>query len=256
MSRKLSVVLIVPNSNHFLPIIISSLSSELGTAGCDWEIIVVGDADPKVQDYLDKTISQAAKIKFYDYPVNLPYHQAFSYAFYKTCGNLVCYLDPDLDLPGLNIRTLLAYLDQDGADYAIGSKFHPHSQTNHPFSHKLVGYIFALINRFLFNLSLKESNLKIKIFKRAVLEASVPRLTGKLQAFHPELLVVSHHLGFALTEAPVTCRQIVNSKIAWHQFWQFAKDLIAIFVNLAILRTYDRPEARKKLLIGAQQLAV
>ena len=99
----------------------------------------------------DLTYDSAAKagkehIKVFKLPVNEGKGEALRTAFNKSSGDLVMFLDGDLDIHPRQFEALFEVMKKDGADVVIGSKRHPLSVLNYPRNRKILssGYFFIV----------------------------------------------------------------------------------------------------------------
>src|SRR6202022_4549898 len=81
----------------------------------------------------------------------------------------------------------------------------------------------------------------LKLFRRQVLEATVPLLAIKRFAFDLELLVAARELGYKkVMEAPVDLdykfESTADLRATWHVLW----DTVAIFYRLRLVGQYRR----------------
>lgn len=159
-------------------------------------------------------------------------------------GALVAFLDAGGDLdPHELVRFLTAQTLYD-ADIVIGSKRHSLSEVSYPLLRRLYSRLYQLLNRVLFRLRVRDTQVGMKLFRRPVLETVLPRLVVKAFAFDLELLVVAHHLGFRrIVEAPVRLEHGFTSSINWRAVVRALWDTAAVFYRLRFLRWYDRPRA-------------
>jgi hypothetical protein len=96
----------------------------------------------------------------------------------------------------------------------------------------------------LFGLSIKDTQVGLKFFRREVIEDVLPRLLVKAYAFDIELLAVSYYLGYKrIYEAPIeldfTGISGISSKSFWKVITHMLWDTMAVFYRLRILRYYD-----------------
>ena len=135
-------------------------------------------------------------------------------------------------------------------DFAIGSKRHPDSQVVYPRSRRLASWGYQQMNRVLFRLDVRDTQVGLKVFSRDVADNVVPLLLVKQFAFDLELLAVARAFGYRrVRELPVRLDyrftgSEVRSKTVARALW----DTAAVFYRLRILRTYQRrqraPRAR------------
>jgi hypothetical protein len=92
----------------------------------------------------------------------------------------------------------------------------------------------------LFHLHVRDTQVGLKLFRREVLAAVLPRIVVKRYAFDLELLVVAHHLGFSrVVEAPVRIGQRFSSTINRQAIASILWETAAIFYRKNVLRYYD-----------------
>ncbi len=214
--------------------------SEL-TAG--FEIVVVDDGST---DETGKEIARAARefpeVRAFASPENRGKGWALKKAFGECRGELVFFLDSDLDIHPRQFSALLGIQKRSGADAVIGSKRHPESTLEYPAARRLVSSVYFFLVKLLFGLPIQDTQTGIKLFRRAALEDVLPRLLVKKYAFDLELLVNLHHRGRQVAEAPV----VVDFKgrfgrIGPGSIWTILVDTLAVFYRLKILKYYDRP---------------
>lgn len=207
-----------------------------------FEIVAVSDGS------LDETWSEIEKARTVCselIPVNMTENHGKGHAlregFAQSTGSYILFLDADLDLPAYQTAWFFEKMKRSGSDIVIGAKRHPHSELIYPLKRRIISGGYYLLVRVLFGLPVRDTQTGIKLFKREVLEAVMPRMLVKRFAFDLELLVIARHLGFSISEAPVvlnfhgsygcvsrtTVRKIMN-------------DTLAIFYRLYIKRYYDR----------------
>lgn len=156
-------------------------------------------------------------------------------------GELIAFMDAGGDLLAVDLLRMMRILQEQGADLVIGSKKHIGSHVTYPLVRRLYSSMYQLLNRLLFNLTIRDTQVGMKIFRRDVLQQILPRLSVKRFAFDLELLVVAHHLGFnRIVEAPVTLQYQFSSSINRQAVYQILWDTLAIFYRSKVLRWYDR----------------
>ena len=129
--------------------------------------------------------------------------RALKKAFKYASGDLIVWLDADLDLHPYQIKILYDIMVLNDADIVIGSKMHPNSKVNYPLTRKIISLGYYCIIRILFNLPCHDTQTGLTLFKRKVMEEVFLRISVKQFAFDLEVLVNAHHLGFKLVEAPI-----------------------------------------------------
>ena len=117
-----------------------------------------------------------------------------------------------------------------------------------PRSRRVASWAYQQLNRLLFRLEVRDTQVGLKVFRREVADEVVPLLLVKQFAFDLELLAVARALGFGrIREMPVRLDYRftgsgVRSRAVARALW----DTAAIFYRLRILKTYRR----KRDLLG------
>jgi len=237
-SRLLSVIIPIYNEPKILENI-QIIKETLSKSFSNFEIIFVEDgqtgATPKkFRKYRSKNI------KVLSYPLNVGKGFALSYGFSQSKGNLIAFLDGDLELHPKQLRLFADLMDLTKADIVIGSKRHPLSKINYPFLRKIYSRVYQLLVKILFGLNITDTQVGIKLFKRKVLNKVMPKLVIKAWAFDLEVLVVASHLGFKrIIEAPVNLKmRRFGSKVSFFTIRNILIDTLAIFFRLHFLHYY------------------
>lgn len=208
-----------------------------------FELVVVDDGST---DNTGEEIARAAKefpeVRALASPGNRGKGWALRKAFGACRGELVFFLDSDLDIHPRQFSALLEIRNRTGAAAVIGSKRHPDSTLNYPAVRRFVSAAYFFLVKLLFGLPLRDTQTGIKLFKREALSAVLPRLLVKRYAFDLELLANLHHQGFAIAEAPIVVDyQGRFGRIGVGSIWTILLDTLAVFYRLKVLRYYDRP---------------
>ncbi len=207
-----------------------------------YEIILVSDGST------DLTVEEARRAA-----KKLPHHviikhqrdnygkgRVLKHGFRFATGDLILFLDADLDLHPAQTHVLFDLMQLDDADVVIGSKRHPNSIVNYPASRRFLSTVYFFFVKVLFGLHIQDTQTGIKLFKREVLEKVFPRILVKRYAYDLEMLALAHYYGYRIAEAPVTLHfQRSFSRVTWHDaFWTWW-DTMAVFYRLHLLHYYQ-----------------
>jgi glycosyltransferase involved in cell wall biosynthesis len=227
---------------------------------CDnFEVLVVDDGSSDGTGLLAASVAASRPcIKVLHYEQNQGKGHAVVLGAMHACGDYIVLLDADLDLHPKQIREYMQLLHDQQADAIVGSKNHPESVVQgYPAMRKLYSLAYYLVVRLLFGLPLRDTQTGLKIFKREVLQAVVPRILAKRFAFDIEILANVHRRGYAIAEAPVALTfQRRMGRINWKDCVQVARDTAAIFYRMFILRHYDKPVEGTMILPTAMRTEV
>ena len=219
----------------------------LGTMTTDFEIIVVddGSSDGTV-GVLDGVARELDHVKIHRLPQNRGKGEALRQGFYQSRGELVFFLDADMDLPPEQMDVLLEAIEKEGADGVIGCKLHPQSHVDYPLHRRIMSMVYFFVTRLLFGLPVRDTQTGLKAFRRGLLEDCLPRSLNKSFAWDLELLVIAHHLGYRIVEAPVVIEYRPKyGNIPMRLIWYTVQDTMAIFYRLNVLNWYDGEGERK-----------
>jgi glycosyltransferase involved in cell wall biosynthesis len=218
----------------------------------EFEIIVVVDG------MLDKTFENAKKvdkknIKVVGYETNRGKGYAVRYGMCKAKGDYIAFIDSGMEIQPNGISMLLEHMEWYNADIMMGSKRHPASKVDYPFFRRVYSFGYHAIVKILFRIPVKDTQVGLKVFKRNVLEAVLPRLVIKQYAFDIELLAVAYRLGFKrIYEAPVYITIDFGSGTNFGNFFPFSyyirrmlADTIGVFYRMYILHYYDDRSRQK-----------
>jgi glycosyltransferase involved in cell wall biosynthesis len=197
---RLSVILPARNEAHHIHENVRRVCEAL--AGEELEVVVVDDGSS------DATFAEAARAGAAGLPVravrqeaNLGKGAALFRGFAESRGELVAFLDADLEIGPEHVRRLAEVLRATGAEVVVGSK--SEGGSDFPLRRRLLSRVFRRGVSFLFGLSVTDTQTGIKLFRREVLERVAPRMTSSRFAFDIELLVAASRFGYRIAECPV-----------------------------------------------------
>jgi glycosyltransferase involved in cell wall biosynthesis len=216
------------------------LLAELDHLDMAYEVLVVSDGST------DATVDEARsvgspRVVVLSYQPNMGKGHALSVGVGQASGELITFIDADMELDPREIRSFIRLMETGGQDIVVGSKRHPDSRVSYPVFRRVQSLAYQLLIRLLFRLDVRDTQTGLKLFRREVLVRAVPLLAVKRFAFDLELLVVAHHLGYRrIVEAPVELSFQFESSVRLSSAFRALWDTAAIFYRLHFLRYYDR----------------
>ncbi len=243
--RKLSVIMPAYNEESCIfETVQQTIKTLQKNLDLDYEIIVVDDgSDDGTHQALRRIAQKSDKIKV----VKLNSHQgkglALKQGFKSVRGDLVGFLDADLDLHPSQLGSFLKIMERTESDVVVGSKRHPKSRSNYPKRRKILSFFYHLMVRLLFRLPITDTQVGLKLFKYEVLEKVFPKLLVKAYAFDLELLANARRLGYKVVEAPITLnfdRETRWGRIGLRGIRSMLTDTLAVFYRMYILKYYDK----------------
>ena len=165
--------------------------------------------------------------------------------FRASRGSHVLLLDGDLDLDPARIWRFFEIMREKGADVVIGSKMHPESTIDYPWSRRLASFVYYSIVRALVRLPVHDTQTGMKLFTRAALGHAFDRMLTKRFAFDLEVLSILRDAGFRIAEAPITLDfgDKVGS-LTLRNVRDVMWDTLAIFYRTRLLGYYKTLEPR------------
>ncbi len=219
---------------------ITRLLDELNKLDATYEVVIVSDGNT------DDTVREARRVRsprvrVFHYPMNIGKGFALSLGVDQSIGDLVTFIDADMELDPANIAGFIDLMQSSNCDAVIGSKRHPMSKVAYPTFRRFQSFAYQLLVRLLFNLNVRDTQTGLKLFRRQVLQESLPLLAIKRFAFDLELLVVARYLGYGnVCEAPISLNYQFESTVNLRSAWRVLWDTAAIFYRLRIRRYYKR----------------
>lgn len=245
--KKFSLIIPVYKQANTIKRDIENVIAVLESAKIDFEII------PVIDGMVDKSFQEAKKIKdsrvhVVGYQTNHGKGYAVRYGFSHATGDVIGFKDGGGDLKSKALPLMLAQFEFQKADVVIGSKRHPDSKVNYPWYRKVLSFGYQLITHVLFGLTVRDSQVGLKVYRRIVLEDVMPRLLVKEFAFDIEMLAVAYYLGYIrIHEAPVEINlrtSSITSKNFWRIIFRTLWDTVAVFYRLRMLHYYDSTNKR------------
>ncbi len=205
------------------------------------EIIIVDDGSldgtyAKVQKFAERY----QNIKIVNYGDNHGKGFAVRYGARYATGDLVAFIDADLNIHPKQILILIEEMERTNADIIVGSKRHRDSKVKYPLSRSILSEIYYLFVKTLFGLPVRDTQVGLKLYRRKVLEEICPIVLVKRYAFDIEILANAHRLGYKIEEAPVEINMSFDSHVNKKSVWNMFVDTCAIFYRMKIIHYYDK----------------
>lgn len=205
-----------------------------------YEIIVVDDGS---KDRTKKKAMQhrSKHVRVLGYDQNRGKGGAIKYGYKSVTGDIVAFIDADNDLCPSQLKNFIMTMKDKNADVVVGSKLHPDSVVDYPYSRRLLSTGYRYFNKILFDLDVKDTQVGQKLFRKEVLDNIMPRVLVKRYAFDLELLVNAKHQGYNIVEAPIRLDyDFSGSRMDLKAVSNIFIDTCAIFYRLRLLKYYDK----------------
>lgn len=200
-----SIVIPVYNAARVLEDCVRLVKTEIKPHVKSYEIIIAEDASS------DGSTKLAAKLAREDKHV-IHLHsdkkqgrgKALSKAFHSAKGNILLYIDADLDISPKYIPVVVEYLTG-GHDIVTASKRHPDATTTSPFLRKVLSTSYNRLIRFMFGSKVYCHQGGLKGFKKNVLLKILPHVENNKWFWDTEVLVIAQWMDYKLKELPIKC---------------------------------------------------
>lgn len=194
------------------------------------EVIVIDDGSRDgTRQAAETAAAEIDAVTVIGYGVNRGKGGALKEGFERTSGDTIVFLDADLSLPPEQLPEFLDTFYARGVDALVGSKRAAMAPGRYPLLRRILSRTFAGFNRVLFRLPVRETQTGLKVFRRAALEETLPRLDTDRYAFDLELLVRIHRANGSIVEAPVTLTPGASHNMAVATLWEMGRDTMTIW---------------------------
>lgn len=238
--KEVSIILPAYNEGHRLSEVVREAIDTLEEMADEWEIIIVDDGSTDLTPQVAKSLAESdERIKYVRLDKNVGKGFALKKGFELSKGELVAFLDADMDLNPRQLKYYAEIMEREGVDAVIGSKRHPFSKVNYPLKRKVLSNVYFLLVKALFNLNVKDTQVGLKLFKRRVLEEVMPKIQVKRYALDVEILANAVRRGYKVIEAPVELDFKLGSKVNWREICWMLIDTLNIAYKMHVKRSYD-----------------
>lgn len=213
-------------------------------ADIDCEIIPVNDGSPdSTGSEIDRAASEDPRIRPVSYPVNRGKGGAIKAGIEASTGDVVGFLDADLDIAPDHVAVFYSEMEKGGSDVVIGSKMHKDSKLEYPFARKIFSIGYFCLLKILFGTGLKDTQTGVKLYKGDLLRSIGPLLKVEGYAFDIEMLMLAASRGARITEMPVKVeytRDTSFGRIRFKDVWKMFTDTWGIWWDLRIAKRYGK----------------
>lgn len=147
-------------------------------------------------------------------------------------GSVVLFTDADLSAPIEEADKLLAALESQAADAAIGSRALDRTLigVRQPWRREYAGRFFNLLVRLFTGLKIHDTQCGLKLFRRESTRRAFELQRVDRFGFDPEVLFLVQRLGGKIVEVPVRWNDNPATKV------HFLRDSALMFLDLIVLR--------------------
>lgn len=207
-----------------------------------YEILAVNDgSSDNTKEAILEVARENPEIVYAGYEVNRGKGGAIKHGVSEAAGDVIGFLDADLDIAPDHLVRYLNRMDETGCDVVIGSKMHKESKLDYPPMRRFVSWGYYVILKILFGMNVKDTQTGVKLYKAPLIKKVAPMLRVKGYAFDIEALVLCDHEGAVIEQMPVEIvfkRKDSFGRIKLGDIFRMFGDTVGIWWNLKIRRSY------------------
>jgi glycosyltransferase involved in cell wall biosynthesis len=214
----------------------------LSTLGNPFELILVDDGSTDdTADEVHKVELEHPEVILVTYTKNGGKGNALKEGWKYAHGDLITFIDADLELHPIQLKVFLDVMDEKKVDIVIGSKRHQESIIHYPMKRRVMSRCYNLLIRSLFQCTLTDTQPGLKLFKREVLTREFPKVFVKRYAFDLELLLNALKDGYTIAEAPISINFVRENggRIKPKDVGRIWKDTMGIFYRIKLTHYYE-----------------
>jgi glycosyltransferase involved in cell wall biosynthesis len=217
-----------------IPRVLMGLLTVLDT---DYELILINDGstDNTELDLLEEE-KLDQRIKVLSYKENRGKGHAVKIGVLNSKGDIVSFLDGDLDISPSEIKNYINELE--GCDLVIASKAHPLSVITAPFVRKMLSRMFSVLVRLAVGINIKDTQSGLKLGNGVALRKIFNVMLVKRYAFDVEMLAVASRLNLKIKESPI--KITLDCSFKFREMVNMFIDVLGISYRLRIIHFYQK----------------
>ena len=255
----ISVVIPAFNEETRIERCVAEVHATMTASEAEFEIVVVDDGSRDLTLTLAHVAAERLEgVRVVGYPENLGKGYALVEGARHARGDLILFVDADLEVHPRQVALLYGVLIGLDADVVIGSKMHPSSTIEYPLFRRILSTGYYWLVRLLFRLPVRDTQTGLKLYKAEVLRRVAGRLLVKRFAFDLEALANANRLGYRIAEAPVVVtRERDFPRVGTGDAVDVLWDTAAVWYRMHLRHWYDKvgPEADAKAAAGEVAMA-
>ena len=233
----ISVIIPVYNEESKIHSLLAHIREILSETLLQYELIIINDGST---DNTELVVAEEGKldnrIKLLSYKENRGKGHAVKMGVLNSKGDIVCFLDGDLDISPSEIKNYIKGLE--GCDLVIASKAHPLSIITAPFVRKMLSKMFSMLVRLAVGINIKDTQSGLKIGNGNALRQIFNVMLVKRYAFDVEMLAIASKLNLKIKESPIEIT--LDCSFKFREILNMFVDVLGISYRLRIIRFYQQ----------------
>ena len=199
----------------------------------NYRIICVNDGSS--DNTLSEIISASdedSRISYVSYDQNQGKGNAITTGVRFANSDYVAFLDSDLELNPVMLKSFLKAMKEKKADIVIGSKMHKESRLEYPLRRRIMSFGYYLVLKSMFRLEIKDTQTGIKLFREPVIKNLTENMITEGYAYDIEILAKANKAGCKILEMPIELKfkreRKEKSRISFKTSFTVFKDTLKI----------------------------
>ena len=192
--------------------LVDFLSSNL--ASYDWRTVIADNGSTDETPQIARRLSEEHERVGYLRLEERGRGRALRKAWLASDADILAYMDVDLSTELSALPTLVAAVDEEGYDLAIGSRLMSGAQVvGRPPHRELISHAYSLIFRSLFFTGFRDAQCGFKAISRRAAHDLLPLVKDTGWFFDSELLILAEGNGYRIKEVPVKWTDDPDSRV-------------------------------------------
>lgn len=234
--EKLSVVVPAYNEGKNIYENLRKMDEMIGSFSNNYELIVVNDGShDNTKEEIVRAATQSSHIIPAGYETNRGKGGAIREGVQCATGKYIAFLDADLDLSPMHLKSFMEKMSQSGAVAVIGSKLHKDSDVDYPLPRRIMSIGYYVILKVMFRLNIKDTQTGVKLFQAEMLKQVITHVTSNGFAYDIEILALITMFGGKIEEMPVQVifqRGTGWGRIKFSDITKVIKETLDIYTNV------------------------
>lgn len=202
--KKLSVIIPAYNEGERIYKNLLKIDDMIASFSNNYELIPVNDGSKdNTKDEIAKASLERARILPAGYDKNRGKGGAIKEGVNYATGDIIAFLDADLDLSPMHLKDFMIKMDKTEATAVIGSKMHKDSDVDYPMARRIMSVGYYIMLKLMFRLNIKDTQTGVKLFKAEELKRAMTYVKSNGFAYDIEILALINVFGGKIVEMPV-----------------------------------------------------
>ncbi len=231
-SPYLSIVIPAYNEQDRIITSIGAIASHVSDLGFAWELLIADDGSKDQTAKLCEDLG-LVNLTVLRTPRNGGKGSAVRRGMLAARGKYILFADADNSTPIEEVSKLLAKLDQDGYDLAVGSRAAEGAdEGKKSLLRRILSGGLRLIVKYLMHIGVKDTQCGFKMYTSEVAKKLHGKQTIMGFSFDLEILYLAYKFGYKIAEVPVSWIDAPGSKVnTKKEVQRFLRDISVIWAN-------------------------